>query len=246
MSTTLAIPARLASTRFPRKVLADLGGRPMLWHVYTRAARATGIDDAYILTDSPEVAEAAAAWGAKTILTDPDLPSGTARIAAALDRLPGDRIVNVQADEPLIEAAVIEAALGALDDPAAAVGTPVARIRTAEALFNPNVVKVARAVGGQALYFSRHPIPYLRDVPPEEWLDRGVFWWHIGVYAYRRAVLAGYAGLPDSPLEAAEKLEQLRFLEAGLRIGTGAVDYEPHAVDVPEDLERVRRIMGLG
>ena len=243
MSAIVAIPARLKSTRFPRKVLADIHGRPMLWHVYQGVFRARSIDQVWVLTDSQEVLDAASSWGARTMMTPEECPSGTARIVSALEALDADIIVNVQADEPLIPGSVVDAVVEALEASDALVATPVYAITRLEDLSNPNVVKVVRAAGGQALYFSRSPVPYVRDCPPDEWLSRAAFWGHVGVYAYRRQVLLEYPSMPKGHLEDTEKLEQLRLLEAGKGILAVEIDYRPVAVDVPSDLEVVKAML---
>jgi 3-deoxy-manno-octulosonate cytidylyltransferase (CMP-KDO synthetase) len=237
------IPARLASTRLPRKVLADLCGKPLIQHVWERVCRATNIDRVIIAADSIEVVEAVTNFGGQALLTDPDCQSGTERIASLLDQLDADLILNVQGDEPLVDPGMLDALVtGWLSAPCDLI-TPVYRIENPEDLLNPNVVKVARAQDGRALYFSRSPIPYVRDCPPEGWLERQPFWGHIGVYGYRPSVLAGYAGLPPSRLQAAESLEQLRFLEAGYTFQTVGTTYRSVAVDTAEDLEKVRQIL---
>lgn len=243
MSAIVAIPARLKSTRFPRKVLADIQGKPMLWHVYQGASKAERIGGVWVLTDSQEVVEAASSWGARALITSEECPSGTARIASVIGLLDADIVVNVQADEPLITGAVVDAVVRALEEGEAEVATPVYRLTTVEEVADPNVVKVVRAANGRALYFSRSPIPHVRDMKQKEWLSYAPFWGHVGVYGYRRKVLCQYGQLPEGLLEEAEKLEQLRLLEAGKQILTVEIDYRPHAVDVPADLEVVREIL---
>ena len=243
MSAIVAIPARLKSTRFPRKVLADIHGKPMLWHVFDRVSKARRISEVWILTDSQEVFDVASSWGAKAMMTPEDCPSGTARIASALDALDADVIVNVQADEPLIPSTVVDGLVTAIEEGDGDVATPVFRIVDSEDVKNPNVVKVVRASNGKALYFSRSAVPYVRDWDTESWLSRVTFWGHVGVYAYRRNVLLEYAGLPEGHLEGAEKLEQLRLLEAGKQILAVEIDYRPHSVDVPADLELVKGLL---
>jgi 3-deoxy-manno-octulosonate cytidylyltransferase (CMP-KDO synthetase) len=245
MSAIVAIPARLKSTRFPRKVLADIHGRSMLWHVYQGVSKARHISDVWVLTDSQEVLNEAASWGAKAMMTSEECPSGTARIASVANALDADIIVNVQADEPLITSAVVDAVVAALEGSDADMATPIYRIQNIEEVTNPNVVKVVLASDGTALYFSRSPIPHVRDYQVEEWLSLAPFWGHVGVYAFRRAVLGEYLQLPEGQLEQAEKLEQLRLLEAGKRILAVEIDYHPHAVDVPSDLEVVRSLMTM-
>ena len=242
MSAIVAIPARMKSTRFPGKVLADINGRPMLWHVYQRASQAKLINQVWIITDSQEVYDQAPSWGAQVLMTEEHWPSGTARIASVAAHLTADIIVNVQGDEPLIKGEVIDSLIEKLEAGDADVATPVYPINNAEDVTNPNVVKVVRAAGQKALYFSRSPIPHVRDVGPDEWLSATPYWGHAGVYAYRKEVLIEYLQLPEGVMERAEKLEQLRLLEAGKQILTVEIDYRPEAVDTPADLEKVQKI----
>jgi 3-deoxy-manno-octulosonate cytidylyltransferase (CMP-KDO synthetase) len=243
MNVSVVIPARLASTRLPRKVLADLGGRPVLRHVWERAARMRRATEVLVATDSEEVARAVAGWGGQFVLTSPACRSGTERIASILDGLRGDFILNVQGDEPFIEPALLEALVERFATAGGDLVTPVYPIRDYDTLANPAVVKVARTADGRALYFSRSPIPHLRGVQPEQWAEQGTYWGHLGVYGYARAALARYPALPESALEAAESLEQLRFLEAGFCIQTVETNYHAVAIDTPADLERARTLL---
>ena len=245
MSAIAVIPARLGSTRLPAKIMADLGGKPLLWHVWSQARQARSIQRVVIATDTPQVQEAVSAWGGEAILTSPDCRSGTERIASIISQLAGDFILNVQGDEPMIDPALLDRMAALWREAPCDILTPVYRIRQAEELWNPNIVKVARAYDGRALYFSRNAVPYLRDQPEERWLDFQAYWGHIGVYGYRRGVLENYAQMAESGLEAAERLEQLRFMEAGYTIQTFESDYQPVSVDTPEDLERVRQLMAM-
>jgi 3-deoxy-manno-octulosonate cytidylyltransferase (CMP-KDO synthetase) len=233
----------MKSTRFPGKVLADIHGWPMLRYVHQAVSKAKRISGVWVLTDSQEVLDVASSWGAKTLMTAEDCPSGTDRIASVIDLLEGEIIINVQADEPLINSDVVDHLVLALENSAADVATPVYPITTLDELTDPNVVKVVRALDGSALYFSRSPVPYVRDAEKQDWLSRTSFWGHAGVYAYRRSVLLGFLDLPEGRLETVERLEQLRLLEAGKRILAVEIDYRPHAVDVPSDLEEVKRIL---
>lgn len=243
MRFLVVIPARLGSTRLPRKVLADIHGHPLIWHVWQRVRQAQHIAEVHVATDSPEVQAVVEAFGGQVLMTSPDCRSGTERLATCLDRVDAEYIINVQGDEPLVDPAMLDALVARWEEAPADLITPVFRIRALEEVFNPNIVKVARASSGEALYFSRSPIPFVRDLPQEEWLSRHTFWGHVGVYGYRRDVLEAYPSLPVSPLEAAESLEQLRFLDAGYRFQTVETDYRPIAVDVPADLDRVRQIL---
>ena len=242
MNPVIVIPARLASTRLPGKPLADICGLPMIVHVVNRA-RAAGIGPVAVACAEEEIAAAVVAAGARAVLTDPALPSGSDRVKAALDIMDPDRtydvVINLQGDLPTIPPEMIQAVLAPLADPSVEIATLVAPITTAEERDASSVVKAAVAFPAgvevaPALYFSRHPIPW----------GEGPLWHHIGVYAYRRAALDRFVALPESPLEQREKLEQLRALEAGMRIGCARVTHAPFGVDTPADLERARRELG--
>ncbi len=243
MKTIAVIPARLGSTRLARKVLADIHGKPLIWHVWNRVKQAKHLDQIYIATDSPEVEHVALAWGAQVLMTSPDCQSGTERIASVLDQIEGDLILNVQGDEPLVSHTMLDDLVKRWKSSPCDLITPVFPIHDAQEIQNPNIVKVARAYDGRALYFSRNAVPYVRDEAPQNWLNISQFWGHIGVYGYRRDVLAKYKELPVSPLEQSERLEQLRFLEAGYIFQTIETDYRPLAVDVADDLEKVRALL---
>ena len=215
----------------------------MLWHVYQGASKAKLVSDIWVLTDSEEVYAEAASWGAKALMTSAECPSGTARIASVMDRLEGDIVVNVQADEPMISGQVVDAVVAALEESDADAATPVYRIFKREEITDPNLVKVVRDAEGRALYFSRSPIPHVRDLDLDEWPSATIFWGHVGLYAYRRKTLVEYLELPEARLEAAEKLEQLRLLEFGKQIITVEIDHRLYGVDTPADLEHVKRIL---
>ncbi len=247
MHTVIIIPARLGSTRFPKKVLADLCGKPLIQHVYDRAMLCKEAKEVIIATDSQEVARVIRDAGGKAVMTSPDHTSGTDRIAEVARTVEADIIVNVQGDEPLIEPAIIQSVIQLLiDDPQAQMGTAAVRITNDEAARDPNVVKAAIAADGHALYFSRSPIPYHRDA----WSGAGqvsaegaTLYKHIGIYSYRKHALMKLSALPPSPLEEAEKLEQLRALENGMRIAVAVVEADTPGVDTPEDLETVKRLL---
>ena len=243
MSAIVAIPARLESSRFPRKVLAEIQGKPMLWHVYQGVSQAKSVMDVWVLSDSEEILREAGSWGAETLLTSPDCSSGTDRIASVIEQLEADYIVNVQGDEPLITGDVVDKVIETLMETGADVATPVFPIVTLADLKNPNRVKVTRSSDGTALYFSRSPIPYVRDIPEDQWLSRVAFWGHLGVYGYRKQVLREFPALPEGTLENAEKLEQLRLLEASKRIATIEVVNRFHGVDTLGDIEIVEQIL---
>jgi 3-deoxy-manno-octulosonate cytidylyltransferase (CMP-KDO synthetase) len=238
--TLVLIPARMAASRLPGKPLLDIAGLPMIVHVLRRA-EAAGIGRVAVATDTPDIAVAVMAHGGEAVMTRADHPSGSDRIFEALGKLDPDGeaeiIVNLQGDFPTIQPDNIRSVLAPLDDPAVDIATLAAQIHTEEESTNPNVVK---AVGSpvsagrlRALYFTRAAAP---------WGD-GPRYHHIGLYAYRRAALERFVSLPPSPLEMQEKLEQLRALEAGMRIDIGIVDTVPRGVDTPADLETARLIL---
>lgn len=253
MRAVIVIPARMGSTRFPGKVLADLMGKPLIQHVYERASRAEGADEVIVATDSEEVFGTVAAFGGRAVMTSAGHESGTDRIAEVAASLTCDIIVNVQGDEPLMEPATIEATMGLLRDPEADMGTAAVRITSDETALDPNSVKVAFGRNGFALYFSRSPIPYHRDLwrdlwarPAEASAGSGTrLYKHIGIYSYRKEALMRLSTLPPTELELTEKLEQLRALENGLRIKVAVVDSETPGVDTPEDLQEVRKLLKL-
>ncbi|HTR36625.1 MAG TPA: 3-deoxy-manno-octulosonate cytidylyltransferase [Bryobacteraceae bacterium] len=227
------IPARFASSRFPGKALAPIAGKPMLQHVYERASLARYLSKVIIATDDERIQKAARAFGAPVQLTRTDHQSGTDRVAEAASSEDAPVIVNIQGDEPLIDPAAIDAAaLSLLDDPDLPMATLKKRIEDPREVADPNVVKVVANLAGDAIYFSRCPIPYVRD-------GSGAHYKHIGLYVYRREFLLAYSGLPVGPLERMERLEQLRALENGYRVRVVETEYESLGVDTPEDLERV-------
>lgn len=237
------IPARYASTRFPGKALHLIAGKSLVQHVVERCREASSLEEVIVATDDTRIADAVRGF-VRVEMTSPDHPSGSDRIAEVAERIECDAVVNVQGDEPLIDPAVIDAVAQALDNcPMATAGT---RLRTVEELDNPNVVKVVRGAQGRALYFSRRTIPFLRDHaddPASAQMEAFPFLKHIGIYGYRREVLLELVGFPPSPLENAEKLEQLRALENGIPIAVVEVDYESIGVDTPEDAAKVEAII---
>lgn len=246
MRTTVIIPARYASTRFPGKPLADLCGKPMIQWVYERASLCAFIDEVIVATDDDRIAEAVRAFGGRFAMTRPDHPTGTDRLAEVAKNLTTDLIVNVQGDEPLIEPAMIEAAVLPLrDDSGIFMGTLKTPLGSLEEYLNPNVVKVVTDREGFALYFSRAPIPYPRDHVDQlntRWADLPVAK-HVGLYVYRREFLLTYAAMTETPLEQQEKLEQLRVLEHGYKIRVAETALTAQGVDTPEDLARIRRLL---
>ncbi|MBN2310028.1 MAG: 3-deoxy-manno-octulosonate cytidylyltransferase [Candidatus Hydrogenedentes bacterium] len=237
------IPARFASTRFPGKVIAPLAGKPLVAHTYERACRSALVSDVVVATDDHRVVDALAPYGVQVVMTRPDHPSGTDRIAEVAETRRADIIVNVQGDEPLIDPGTIDAAIGPLlEDPELPMGTARRLIAEPETARDPNVVKVVCDGHGRALYFSRSMIPYIREVADRE-TNPPCYWQHIGLYVYRREFLLEYARWPQTPLERLEKLEQLRVLENGYPIAVVDTEYESIGVDTPADLERVRGII---
>ncbi len=233
----IVIPARYGSTRLPGKPLADIAGKPMVQHVYERALQVANAQVVVVATDDERVAEAVRGFGGRCVMTSPEHPSGTDRLAEVMAQVDADIYINLQGDEPLVRPADIEAlASGMLADASVNVGTLCHPIDAHEAS-NPNTVKVVLAGNGNALYFSRSPIPYPRDAEAATYLK------HVGVYAYRRAVLAEYASLPQPMMEHAEKLEQLRLMAAGYCIRAYVVEPTGPGVDTPECLEQVRALM---
>ncbi|MBI5184823.1 MAG: 3-deoxy-manno-octulosonate cytidylyltransferase [Nitrospinae bacterium] len=238
MKITAVIPARYGSTRFPGKVLAMIQGKPMVQWVYEKAARASLVERVLVATDDERVAEAVRSFGGDVRMTAKTHPSGTDRIAEVARDLSSDILVNVQGDEPGIEPVHIDLVANLLlQDPGAAMATLASRITAAEEHENPNVVKVVFDQKGHALYFSRYGIPFNRDGLP-----RTERYKHIGLYSYRREFILKFVGLPPTPLERMECLEQLRALENGYKIRVGVTEYSGVGVDTPEDLERISRI----
>ncbi|HMB16752.1 MAG TPA: 3-deoxy-manno-octulosonate cytidylyltransferase [Pelovirga sp.] len=246
-NVTAIIPARFASTRFPGKPLALIQGLPMIQHVYRRVAAATLVDRVLVATDDQRILNCVQGFGGEAVFTRADHPTGTDRLAEVAGGLDSDLIVNVQGDEPLIQPQMIDQAIRPLvDNMAIEMGTLATRLAGAEDFHNPNVVKVVRDLQGFALYFSRAPIPWPRDLENEELADQLPhlsIWRHIGLYVYRRALLLDYPRWPETPLEQLERLEQLRALERGVRLYVAETQWDCHGVDTPADLERVEKLM---
>jgi 3-deoxy-manno-octulosonate cytidylyltransferase (CMP-KDO synthetase) len=237
---TALIPAHLASSRFPRKILIDLGGKPLLWHVWNCTVDAEAFDNVYVVTDADAVANMVCGWGGNVLRTHGRFTNGTERIASLLEQLPGDRFVNVQADMPLLPADLFAQMIEAWSEATAQLITPVYRISDTESLFDTDIVKVVRAGDGTALIFSRQAVPFVRGVEPQQWLSHGPFWAHVGIYGYTRQALQNYRHWPVSPVEEAEKLEQLRFLDHGERVMTFEVPGPVLSINRPDDVDRVR------
>lgn len=236
MRTAIVIPARYASTRLPAKALLRETGKYLIQHVYEQASRATGAEAVIIATDDDRIIKACAEFGARVAMTRADHPSGTDRIAEVATTLDCDVIVNVQGDEPLVDPQALELLANLLrSNPDAEMATLATPVASMEVFRNPNCVKVVCDDRGRALYFSRSPIPYVRDAEPDLTARPARFLHHLGLYAYRRSALMTLAQLPPHPLELAEKLEQLRALGQGWTIQVGVVEHAGRGVDTPED-----------
>lgn len=245
MSAIVVIPARLMSERLPRKMLADIMGKPLIQHVYESVSRAKLVEKVIVATDSEEISQAVESYGGNSIMTDPSLPSGTARIASIINQLDHRNIINVQGDLPLIQEELIDQVINCMDTTDADIVTPVWPITEMEDLKDPGCVKVAIAFDGKAVYFSRNAIPFVRDHRFEDWLKHSDFWGHYGIYGYRKKVLIDIAEdrIPTSKLEEIERLEQLAFLEAGYKIYTIKTTHKEIPIDTAEELEYVRQVI---
>ena len=254
MRTLAVLPSRYASTRFPGKPLALIAGRPMIQWVWEAASRAEGVDRVVIATDDGRIEGAVRAFGGEVVLTDSALPSGTDRVAAAADALgePFDAVLNIQGDEPAMHPETIAALVRLMaENPELPMGTAACPFATLDEVFNPNAVKVVTDDRGRALYFSRSPIPYLRNSSVFEpdfrpWAapeHLGLFKRHLGIYAYRPEALRAFTALPPHPLEQLEMLEQLRALAAGMAIGVAETPHPSLGVDVPGDVPAVETLL---
>ena len=252
----VAVPARLQSSRLPNKVLAEIGGKPMIQRVLERCQQATAADAVVLCTDSPQLQALAQDWGFPVLMTSESCSSGSERIASVADALMAlawgnadpvaeqTAVINVQGDQPFIDPAVIDAMVSEFRrrDPVPAVVTPVYGL-SPETVHNPNVVKTLLAHDGRALYFSRSAIPHVRDVDPADWHRHTTYWGHVGMYGFRGDVLQGWDQLPRSPLEDLERLEQLRLIEAGHTIATFPVQGTSLSVDTAEQLDQARAMV---
>ncbi len=243
MKFTVIIPARYASTRFPGKPLAMLGGKPVIQRVYEQASKLQS--PVYVATDDERIFSCVESFGGKAVMTRSDHKSGTDRIQEAVEKIgtDADVIINVQGDEPFIQPSQVETLMHLFDEPSTQIGTLGKRFDSLEAIQNPNSPKIVTDIRGFALYFSRSVIPYIRGVETQDWFGQYPFLKHLGIYAYRREVLAEVTQLPQSSLEKAESLEQLRWLENGYRIRVGLTDVETVGIDTPEDLQRAEEFL---
>ena len=237
------IPARYASTRFPGKPLAMLGGKPVIQRVYEQAVSV--LPEAYVATDDERIFQCVNAFGGRAVMTRTDHKSGTDRIQEAVEHIgtDADVIINIQGDEPFVQASQLQTLMQLFDDPTTQIGTLGKPFESMEAVQNPNSPKIVCDLCGFALYFSRSVIPYIRGKETTNWLDYYPYLKHLGLYAYSREVLREVTQLPQSPLEKAESLEQLRWLENGYRIRVGLTNVETVGIDTPEDLARAEALL---
>ncbi|MBR1469972.1 MAG: 3-deoxy-manno-octulosonate cytidylyltransferase [Prevotella sp.] len=245
MKYLAVIPARYASTRFPGKPLAMLGGKTVIQRVYEQVAKV--IDEVFVATDDDRIFREVERFGGRAVMTSTHHRSGTDRIEEAVGKIgtQADVIINVQGDEPFIQTSQIETLCRQFDDPTTQIATLGKPFATMEAAENPNSPKIVVDNNGFALYFSRSVIPFVRGTERSEWLEKFPFLKHIGLYAYRRDVLREITQLPPSLLELAESLEQLRWLQNGYRIRVGLTDIETIGIDTPEDLARAEEFINL-
>ena len=246
MKCIAIIPARYASTRFPGKPLAILGGKPVIQHVYEQVSSV--LDEVYVATDDERIYNKVLEFGGRVVMTSPNHKSGTDRIEEAADKIgtDADIIINVQGDEPFIHPSQIRSLIACFDEPTtqiATLGKPFGADADMSLIDNPNSPKIAVDNNGFALYFSRSVIPYIRGTKHAEWAGHYPFLKHLGVYAYRTNVLREITKLPQSSLELAESLEQLRWLQNGYRIRVGTTDIETVGIDTPEDLKKAEKVL---
>ena len=243
MNFTAIIPARYASTRFPGKPLALLGNKPVIQHVYEQTSSV--LSEVWVATDDDRIREAVKKFGGRVVMTRADHKSGTDRIEEAAEKTgtQADVIINIQGDEPFVQPSQIKTLMQLFDNADTQIGTLGKHFENIEAVNNPNSPKIVTDKQGFALYFSRSVIPYIRGAQDNEWLSHCPFLKHLGLYAYRREVLHEITQLPQSSLEIAESLEQLRWLENGYRIRVGLTDVETVGIDTPEDLQRAEEFL---
>jgi len=238
------IPARYSSTRFPGKVLTPICGKPMVQWVHERALKATKLSDLFIATDDEHVKAKVLEFGGKVIMTSSKHASGTDRVAEAVAEIDANVVVNIQGDEPLITPEAIDEVVEPFFNDEQVQMTTLCRLAdNIDEIFDPNTVRVVFDQNYNALYFSRSSIPFNREMDKDSWLDDANYYQHIGVYAYKKSFLQKLAKLSQTPLEKIEKLEQLRVLESGYKIRVVETQYSPICVDVPEDVEKVEKLM---
>ncbi len=240
------IPARYASTRFPGKPLAMVQGKSMISRVYDQVLKADRVDQVIVATDDARIFDHVREFGGQVVMTCKIHENGTERCAETAEILEYrnpplvfDVVINIQGDEPFIDPGQIDKVAALFENENVLIGTLISRIKTNEDLLNPGVVKTVLGENSDVLYFSRQPVPFLRDVPVDKWLEKTAFYKHIGIYGYRRQVLKKLVGLPPGKLERAEKLEQLRWLENGYAIRAEITEMESISIDTPEDLSKI-------
>ena len=237
----IVIPARYGSTRLPGKPLVSLAGKTMIERVYERAKQATTAGRVIVATDDERIVKAVEGFGGEARMTRTDHRTGTERIAEVAAHTEGDVFVNVQGDEPLLDPVAVDTAVNALlEQPAAAIATVAVPIRTPGDIMDPNVVKTVLDFDGNGLYFSRAPIPWIRDTQQKIHVK---YWKHLGLYVFQRDALLEYPTLPQGELEKIEQLEQLRWLENGWKIRVAEVQHDAVSVDIPEDVARVEKLL---
>ncbi|MEL6359275.1 MAG: 3-deoxy-manno-octulosonate cytidylyltransferase [Bacteroidota bacterium] len=242
MSVLAVIPARYASTRLPAKPLVDLGGQPLIWRVYEAVSGCSSIDRVVVATDDLRIQSRVQELGGDCLMTSTTHQSGTDRIAEVSAQLPEyDYVLNVQGDEPFVQSDQLEAIIALLKQ-GAQIATLARQIDSTQAIFSEQLVKLVLAKDGRALYFSRSPIPFLRDTAREEWVQKGLHYQHLGLYGFNRETLTALTRIPVSSLEQAEKLEQLRWLQEGFEIRVALTTHQGIGIDTPEDLENARKL----
>ena len=245
-NSLILIPARYASTRFPGKPLVDIAGKPMVQHVYEKAAAVSA--HVYVATDDERIYDTVLAFGGRAVMTSESHRSGTDRCYEAYTKVKEmlhrdfDVVVNVQGDEPFIIPEQIESLIVRFEEPAVQIATLAKPFEKNDEIFDPNKVKVVFSTNHTALYFSRNPIPYCRGVERENWLAKTPFYKHVGMYAYRPEILKAVTSIPQGILEQAESLEQLRWLENGYTIAISITNHESIEIDTPEDLKKIKKI----
>lgn len=238
------VPARYASTRFPGKPLVDIAGKTMIQRVYEQALKAKSLSKVVIATDDERIADEVKKFGGEFVFTSTHHQSGTDRCAEVIEQYPDfDIVINIQGDEPFIEPEQIELLASCFHEEKVQLATLIKPIQSQESIYNPNSPKVVIDVNGRAMYFSRSPIPFIRNGEPGVWAEKHQFYKHVGIYGYRKASLLAITKLPPSSLETAESLEQLRWIENGFYIQTKITDFETVAIDTPADLLKLNHLL---
>lgn len=245
MKITGIIPARYASTRFPGKPLIDIGGKTMIQRVYEQAQKANKLTAVIVATDDDKIKNHVESFGGKVMMTASTHQSGTDRCFEAIQQFDktSDAVINIQGDEPFIQPEQIDLLASCFENAATEIATLAKIISAKEDIFNPNVPKVILNTKNEAIYFSRHGIPFFRNAPEDEWINKHTYYKHIGIYGYKTSILGKITALKQSPLELAESLEQLRWIENGYKINVKITDFESVAVDVPDDLKKLAKFL---